>query len=283
MRRSSPLVPALSAALLAAACSGGAQPSGSPPPAPAATALPAPAPPPSDPIGSVPTPPPPIGSVPTPAPPSGLWLRATQGLYLLDQPLPGEPAFAGSVEVRLGADPPPPDTTVTLNGVPLQPRALAGLPRVFWTLDAAAAQPAPAADGSLRLEARSGGASRTLTLPCPADVALSSAPPLGSALAAGGTLALGWAAPLPANAVNVLPSDFFASALLRGLDLASLAPAIDALALRVVPRPATGVTLDVGATDQSGYLAELTWQGPVVVDGSSAGFCGRKKRLLYTR
>jgi hypothetical protein len=227
-----------------------------------------------------------VPSIPTPSlppAPSGMWVRAAQGLYLLDTPLAGEPAVDGSVEVRLGADPPPADTTVTLNGVPLQPRALPGLPRVFWAVDPSGPQPAPATDGSLTVEAHGGGAARTLVLPCPADVAVASTPPVGGSLASSATLTLGWAAPLPANVVNVLPSDFYPSALLRGLDVASSTASAEAASLRVVPRQATSVALDVGVTALSGWVAELSWPGQFVVNGTSAGFCGRVKRLVYAR
>jgi hypothetical protein len=33
----------------------------------------------------------------------------------------------------------------------------------------------------------------------------------------------------------------------------------------------------------AGYAAELRWQGAFVQDGSSDGFCGRVKRLVFAR
>lgn len=230
-----------------------------------------------------PTAPPPIEPVPTPQPPSRLQVRAVQGLYLLDGPLAGEASVDGSVEVRLLGDAPPVDTTVTLNGTPLVARPLAGLARVFWAVDPDGPQPPPSGDGALTLEARGGGEVKRLVLPCPADLAVTSSTPAGASLSTTATLTLGWAAPLPANALNVFPSDFYPSALLRGLDVAARTPSVEAVSHRVIPRQATSVVLDVGATDLGGYLAELSWPGKYVLDGTSAGFCGRVKRLVYAR
>lgn len=274
MRRT-PLAVLLAASLAATACSeqatrdkGGAPTASTPTPTPSPTPTPTPT---------------PIDPVPTPSPSSRMQIRAVQGLYVLDAPLAGEATVDGSVEVRLAGDAPPPDTAVTLNGTPLVARALDGLARVFWTVDPDGPQPAPAGDGSLTLEARGGGESKRLVLPCPADVAVTSSTPAGASLSGTPTLTLGWPAPLPANAVNVFPSDFFASALLRGLDVAARTASVEAVSHRVIPRQATSVALDVGATDLGGYVAELSWPGKYVVDGTSAGFCGRVKRLAYSR
>jgi hypothetical protein len=225
-----------------------------------------------------PTPIPPVPPVP---PPSAIAIRAVHGLYLLDPLLPGEPAVEGSVQVLVSGLAPPAGTAVTLNGVPLLARDLAGLPRTFWSVDPAGAQPTLGADGALTIQVRAGGQSAALVLACPPDPGITTSTPVGASLGAAPALSLSWRDPLPENAVNVFPSDFYPVARLRGLDAATGAGATDVISQLDVPRQAQAVSLDVGTAGSGGYLAELSWPGIYAVSGGSGGFCGRLRRFVF--
>src|SRR5207248_402803 len=119
-------------------------------------------------------------------------LGSQQGLYLQD-PTPGEPSVRGFVVVTLGSPAsgtgflPPADTVVTMNGVPLlRDPALNGS---FFRLDPAGPQPTIGTGGQMVLVATGTDPQtgkqiqRSLVLPCPNDIAVSSTPAIGSSLA----------------------------------------------------------------------------------------------------
>jgi hypothetical protein len=225
--------------------------------------------------GTGPAVPPAPTPVPTPAAP--LRLSAARGLYLLDPPLAGESAFDGKVEVVIDGKAPPAGTVVELNGVPLVRETRNDDADRFWHVGAGALQPAPRADGSVTITARSGSFAGTIDLSCPPDVAVSSSTPAGASLPAATPLVLGWATSLPANQ---LTSPF---ATLRGLELATSTPSPVILAHQLLPAGTVGTSLPVQDTASTGYVAELRWQGPFQTNGTSDGFCGRAKRLVYAR
>jgi hypothetical protein len=217
----------------------------------------------------------------------GLRISAPQGLYLLTPPLAGEPAFQGPVLVELNGTVPPPDTTLDLNGVRLfrTSTSAEGSGDKFWAIDTAVPQPPLRSDGAVVLTARSGSQVRSLTLPCPADIGVTVSAQPGAILTGAEALRIAWAGDLAVNLTNSLVTDFYASAHLRGVDLASGAFEPGRLSQKLVPHQASEVVLDVPATAAatSGYAAELRWQGAFVKDFTSDGFCGRVKRLLYAR
>jgi hypothetical protein len=215
---------------------------------------------------------------------NGLRVDVAQGLFLLDPAMSGEPNFDGLVLVELAGAAPPAGTSVDLNGVPLVPHVEAGLPQKFWKIDPAGAQPVLDANGYLVATAKAGSLTRSLTLPCPGDVPVTSSVAPGSSLSAATSLQLAWNYDLSVNTVNPFPTDFFASAHLRGYDAATNTVATGlAVAQQAVPQHGLGAKLDVGATAASGYVAEVRWQGRFVQDGDSRGFCGRVKRLAYAK
>jgi hypothetical protein len=209
-------------------------------------------------------------------------IRIAQGLYVLDPPLPGEPTIDGVVEVEVGGAPPPAGTVVDANGVPLVPYDVAGVPAKYWKVSAAGAQPTPGADGSITITARGAGLSRYLILPCPGDLGVTSSAALGASLAGAGSLKLGWTGELTVNATNVLPSDLYASAELRGFDLATRM-ASGPVSQQLVALHANGAELPVSPTGMGGYLAEVRWQGPYVTNFDSVGYCGRVKRMSFAK
>jgi hypothetical protein len=85
------------------------------------------------------------------------------------------------------------------------------------------------------------------------------------------------------NDQNPFPSDLYASAHVRSLDLTTFTVGEGELTQQLLPKDTQRVSLDVSGTSSSGYLAELRWQGPFVSDGDSRAFCGRAKRLAYAR
>jgi hypothetical protein len=213
--------------------------------------------------------------------PRDIVVRATSGLYLVDPVEPGEAAVAGDVEVLFAGLPPPAGTAVTLNGVALVARDLSGLPRTFWSVDPGGAQPAVAADGLLTVSIRAGGQAYSLALPCPPNPTVTTSTPIGASLGGQASLQLSFGAPLPENAVNRFPADFFPVARLRGRDAATGAATVDVLSQRIVPAQALDVALDVGAAGSGGYLAELSFPGAHTVDGGSGGYCGRLRRFAF--
>jgi hypothetical protein len=195
----------------------------------------------------------------------------------------GEPLFDGSIAVELDGSAPPPGTVVDVNGVPLARESLPGASNKFWRVDPALSQPPLRTDGTVTITARSGSLVRSITLACPRDVAVSSSTPVGTRLSPATSLSLRWGTDLSVNAANPLDTDFYASANLRGLDLATYTVSPGALAQQLVPQHAVQTTLPVVRTKSSGYVVDLRWQGPFVLDGTSEGFCGRVKRLVFRR
>lgn len=272
------------AALLSAACSKGGSTASSPSPdGPAGPTAPTP---------SATTPPaiPPAQSdaPPGPAPASvgagnGLVIATLQGLFALDPPMAGEPAFDGVVQVDLNGAAPPPDTVVELNGVPLVPHEGSSPVHSYYAVDPAGPQPALDAGGYVTVTARTGSLVRSVPLPCPTNIVVYASRPAGGSVSGAGSLEFTWGANLMRNPENAIPSDFYANASLRGLDLASRTMEEGVLSHKLVPHGASGLKIDVGPTAASGYAFELRWSGRYVMEAGSRAFCGRAKRITYAR
>jgi hypothetical protein len=281
---------AVLALLLAAAC-GGADSASAP-----QQVAPAPPPPSATPPPSPGTPPP---AVADPAPPAAggsgsnrFQVGAAQGLYLVD-PARGEAAVQGWVVVTLGPVGtgnfiPPDDTVVTLNGVPLlRDPALNG---AYWRVDPAGPQPVVGSGGRIVLVATGTVAgtlvSRTLVLPCPADVEVASSPAAGAALtpapAPATPLHLTSASDLTLNVGIPAMNGIYPTAMLWGFDPAtrSLVPSGSP---HLIPPGPLDVALPVLDTTAPAYLLDLRWPGPWVIDGETGGFCGLAKRWEYAR
>ncbi len=216
-------------------------------------------------------PPPSVGSG------NGLTILAMQGLFRLDPPLAGEPLIEGLVQVELNGSTPPADLTVALNGVALVPRQAGGSLHSLWTVDPAGPQPVPDAAGYITVTAKTGSLVRSLPIPCPADIGV------GSTSSRAGSIDLAWSQNLLVNDQNPFPSDYYASAHARSLDVTTFTAGQDELAQTLLPKDTQTVSLDVSGSSASAYLAEVRWQGPFVSDGDSRAFCGRAKRLAYAR
>jgi hypothetical protein len=210
------------------------------------------------------------------------------GLYLVD-PAKGEASVQGWVVVTFGPVGagnfiPPADTVVTMNGVPLlRDPALNG---AYWRLDPAGPQPHIGSGGTMELVASatvSGSPiQRTLVLPCPSDVAVTSTPAVGSVIAAGTPLHLSTTADLTLNVGIAAMASILPEATLYGYDPASRA--ITGIQSPQLLGPgALDLSLPVAATAAPDYLVDLRWPGHWVIDGQSGGFCGLAKRLTYTK
>ncbi len=277
----------LAVAAAAAACSKGGS---VPPAASAGTPVGAPGTPPGAAAADVPpaVPPPQSDAPPGPAPASvgagnGLVVTTLQGLFVLDPPFAGEPTFEGAVQVDLNGAAPPADTVVELNGVRLAPHAGGSSVHSYYAVDPAGPQPALDAGGYLTVTARTGSLVRSVPLACPTDVLVYASKPAGASLSGLGALEFTWGADLMRNPENAIPSDYYANAKLRGLDVASRALAEGVVSHALVPQGARGVRVGVGPTEASGYAFELRWSGPYVVEAGSRAFCGRAKRIAYAR
>ena len=256
--------------------------SGNPPPAPPGTPPPAP-----------PNPnPPPTGG-------SGshrfeMGTDLSTGLYVVD-PLPGEARVVGFVVVSLDFGPAPADAVVTLNGVALT-RLTPG--NKFWKLDPAGAQPEVGSGGELVLVATATDPStgkqvqRTLVLPCPSDIEVTSTPALGAALVPSPTGGVHLASPadISLNVGVQIMAPYPPLATLYGYEPCTQALVGYGAAHPIPPGP---LNLDVPvcqsgtgsctATTASGYLLDLRWPGHFIIDGQSGGYCGLAKRFFFTR
>jgi hypothetical protein len=206
-----------------------------------------------------------------------LRVSASQGLYLLDPPMAGEPLLDGHVLVEFGGKAPPADTVVEVNGAPM--KRYGGAAAKFWRVDTSVTQPTLRRDRTVTITARAGSLESSVTFTCPADIPVATSTPVGTSLGGAGSLVLNWGVDL--STVSTPVADFFASAQLRAVDLATSTLAPGMLAHSGVPRGATQAVLTVPPTNASGYAAEVRWQGAFVHDGSNEGFCGRVKRLVF--
>lgn len=207
-------------------------------------------------------------------------VSADRGLYLLDPALAGEPRLQGDVYVSVNGATPPADTTVEINGVPLARQELPGSPESPFRLDVTGPQPEPDVDGMVTITVRSGGHVKTLSLPCPPDVAVRSSSAPDSSLHDEASLKLSWDGDLEANLENPFPTAFTTSAKLMHYSYTTHAVGDEHYATKYVAAGTRSVSLAVAPSDD-GYCAELRWQGRYFQDGSSRGFCGRAKRIEY--
>jgi hypothetical protein len=277
------VLPSLVLVLLSAACASPSAPLADPaasqpgaPPTLAAPGTPAPAPP--DPGA------PAVGGAGS----NRFEVGAGAGLYLVD-PARGEAAVQGFVVVTLGPVGagnfiPPDDTVVTLNGVALlRDPTLNG---AYWRVDAAGPQPVVGSGGRMVIVATgtvgAGVVSRTLVLPCPADVAVASTPAPGAALAPGDTLRLSAAADLTLNVGIPAMASIFPEATLHGYDPVTRALSPSGSPHLVPPGP-LDLALTVTDAAAPAYLLDLRWPGTWVIDGETGGFCGLAKRLVFAR
>ncbi|HET9553315.1 MAG TPA: hypothetical protein VFP50_10135 [Anaeromyxobacteraceae bacterium] len=290
--RTAALAPLLALAIGCGGPGGGEPPAaaGSPPTSPGSPGNP-----PAPPTGSGQTPgtPAPAPVDPAAPPPGGsgssrFQIGAAAGLYLVD-PVAGEPSVEGLVVVTLTAIStngfiPPADTVVTLNGVPLlRDPSLSG---AYWRVDPAGPQPVVGSGGELLLVARATldgkPIERTLVLPCPADVAVTTTPAPGAPLAQGGTLHLASAADLTLNPGVPAMANTYPTATLYGFDPAARTLSAALPAHPIGPGP-LAVDLTAPASAAPAWLLDLRWPGPWVIDGETGGFCGLAKRFTWTR
>jgi hypothetical protein len=131
-------------------------------------------------------------------------IATMHGLYVVDNPQPGEPSMRGWVFIAFRGNSQatwPQDLVVTVNGVPLIHDPAPGTAAGYYIVDPQGQQPVLGADGFLHVTAssRSAKTSRLLDLPCPAPVVITSTPAAGSSLGGAASLDLAWTA-LPQNA-----------------------------------------------------------------------------------
>ena len=241
--------------------------------------------------------PPPADPNPTPLPAGGngshrFEVGAANGLYLQD-PTPGEPTVRGFVVVTLGSPAsgsgflPPADTIVTMNGVPLlRDPALNG---TFFRLDAAGPQPRIGTGGQMVIVATGTDPQdgkpiqRQLVMDCPADIAVSSTPAIGSSLTGAGSLTITSPSNITFNDVTVpIAGAIFPQATLFGYDRATRNIVASGGPHNIGPGPLT-TTVPVTPTAGDAYLLDLRWPGTWVLDGQTGGFCGLAKRWTYAR
>lgn len=215
----------------------------------------------------------------------------SQGLYLQD-PAAGEPTVSGLVLVNLDRAAPPAGTTVTLNGVPLA-RWMVGTPPApsdrYWTVDPAGPQPVARSGGWLEIVADTGtGISRSLVLPCPHDVAMTTSPAAGASLAGLASVPVEWS-PLDtltvaANAGVPAMAGIQPTATMRVYDpaLGALEPGAAGAQVIVGPSAAGVIVPFTPRAGAPGYLVDVRWPGAWIPDGGETGaFCGLVHRIAF--
>jgi hypothetical protein len=244
--------------------------------------------------------PPPAPPNPNPPPNGGsgsnrFEMGASQGLYIAD-PVAGEPTVQGLVVVTFtqisgGNFTPPTDTVVTLNGVPLlrDPKLNGDFYRVDPSIGP---QPVVGTGGQLILVATatipaSGNKppqpiKRTVVLPCPTDIPVTSNPAVGSVVTAGQSVEISG----PNITLNVnIPelAGIFPTMTLFGYQRATRALAgSGSPPLPLQPGPFDANVL-LTPTVADAYLIDLRWPGIWIQDGQSGGFCGLAKRWTYVK
>lgn len=206
----------------------------------------------------------------------------TTGLFMVDAPARGEPAIAGLVTAVLSANRvTPPDTIVTINGIPM----VSAAPLNGFRVNPVGTQPALGPDGALHVVASSASAkaTRALTLPCPARAAVTSRPAFGASLTGASTLTLSWAS-LPVNVASVVTFFDANHATLSSYDAATGGVVPSSGTFQLVNQGATSTTLTVPPPmSTAGYQAALRYAGLFVLDGNSGGVCGIEERFRYAR
>lgn len=208
-------------------------------------------------------------------------------LFFHDEPLHGETSVTGLITVIPGGaqgGPPPADTVVTLNGIPLV-RAVAGGSN--FKVDPAGPQPTVGADGFLHITASSASASaqRVLNLACPFAIPVTLTPSEGASLSGVAQVQLAW----PAGSLPVQGRDFSAfglvapSVTLLGFDAATNVTSFLGSNPQPLAAAATGATLAVSPTTASAYMVELRYPGVFFIDGQTGGACGRTRRFHFAR
>ncbi|HMA06525.1 MAG TPA: DUF5666 domain-containing protein [Ramlibacter sp.] len=240
--------------------------------------------------------PPPASPNPTPLPIGGngsnrFEVGAAQGLYLQD-PAAGEPTVSGFVVVTLGAlggglpGNAPADTVVTMNGV-----ALLRDPKLngnFFRLDPAGSQPSIGWGGEMVLVATATDPKdgkpiqRTLVLPCPNDIPVTSAPDIGSVITRVPSLHITSPSDITLNVGIPELSSIFPQVQLFGYNRATRTLAPSGAAKIIAPGP-LDVTVTVTPTAADAYLLDLRWPGTWILDGQTGGFCGLAKRWTYAK
>jgi hypothetical protein len=232
---------------------------------------------------------------PTPLPTGGsgsgrFEMGAAAGLYLVD-PAAGEAAVQGFVVVtfgpiRAGTFIPPADTVVTMNGVPLlrDPK----LNGAFFRVDPNGPQPQIGTGGQMVLVASATDPNsgkpiqRTLVLPCPSDVEVSSTPAIGSSLAGSPSINITSPSNITINVNVPIVAQVFPQATLFGYDRATRSLVPSGGPNNIGPGP-LNVTVPVTPTAGDAYLLDLRWLGQFILDGQTGGFCGLAKRWTYTK
>ena len=210
-------------------------------------------------------------------------IATKNGLYLVDNPAPGEASIRGLVTAMMsGTYATPADTVVTINGTRLIPAP--GLNFGWFMVDPKAPQPLIGSNGTLQIQASSQAANttRVLKLQCPAPAALSATPGVGSSLNGMTSVNLAWTQ-LPQNVAAVLVGTFmdFPLTVLSSYDIASNT-ATGGVGSQFINQSSVGATLAVKPAASTGYLAQLSYPGVYVLDGNSGGNCGRVQRAVFT-
>jgi hypothetical protein len=238
----------------------------------------------------------PAGPNPTPLPIGGngsnrFEMGAAQGLYLED-PAAGEPTVSGFVVVNLGASGgglpgnAPADTVVTMNGVPLLRDP--NLNGNFFRLDPAGPKPSIGWGGQMVLVATGTDPKdgkpiqRTLVLPCPTDIEVTSNPEIGSVITGTPSLHITSPSDITLNVGVPLMANIFPTVQLFGYDRATRTLAPSGTAQNIAPGP-LDVTVPVTPTAADAFLLDLRWPGVFILDGQTGGFCGLAKRWTYAK
>jgi hypothetical protein len=210
-------------------------------------------------------------------------IATAHGINVIEHRDVGEASMTGFVQAALAGDhTTPSDTVVTLNGARLV--HVPGLAPAWFEVDPAGEQPVLGADGFLHITASSVSANttRTLNLPCPAHLPVTTTPVEDSSLSGAPAVTLAWAFPLVQNAAAVLTFFDPPSVTLASYDLVS-GTVTGGISFVSLPQSAMDATVAVAPTNSSGYVVKFNYPGQYVLDGNSGGVCAVEERFLFSR
>jgi hypothetical protein len=222
----------------------------------------------------------------------GINFQTPGGLYLVDNPSPGEASVAGYVLPFGPSGSAIVPDNVTINGVPL----VHSPTDVRWYVDPAGPQPVIGSNLAMTIRVSSGGSAKSFTFSCAARVAFATTPAAGASLAGVDSVRATWTK-LPQNATNnaffpqldrphliLYPYDAASNTATTPIAETSLTSYAGLFGISQTDLGATVATLPATST---GFGLELKFAGllaadPAALDGLTIASCGRKERLVFT-
>ncbi len=206
---------------------------------------------------------------------TGLQINASLGLTINPLPVNDESALSGMVMLKNDGEDAPASSVITVNGKALRPVDL--FPG-FWEANPADA-PVIGSDRKLTIAASVAGNSASISCECPEELAMTTSPAAGSALAEGDQVAVSWSRELFVNDLGL----FYSPTLeIRGYDPTAKSAGFDSKQAKLV-KGTSSSSVAAPETDLSGYLLNLDFPGLLKVENGNAVICYRSNRVVFSK